>query len=144
MLLPLRDVAMLGSAGLPEVDDARTGRLGATLLGLAACVTEPRNPDAGCAGFGHLHLDALGIGVRLGALPASAALPPDRFGALAGTELSASLLRGAPGLIGASNDAGARVVEFSDGLEGPPAAGGTQDGTLGALGGDVVLDFTFD
>ncbi len=143
VLLPLRDIMTVDGAGLPQVEGVRAGPLGATLLGLTACVTEPRSPDLSCSGFGRLHLDVLGIDVRVGALPVATALPRDRFEAVAGALLSASLLRGAPGLIGASNEAGGRVLEFSHGLAGAAAAGGAQDGAIGGLGGDVVLDFTF-
>ena len=136
--LPLGDVAGLDAEGLPEILRVKAGALGTTLSEMTACVTEPRRTDPACADVGRLHLDALGIDLRMGTAPPGAALPRDRFGDLAGTLLSAALLRGAPALIGASNGSGGRVVRFQTALANP-AAGARQ----ATPDGDVSLDFTF-
>lgn len=138
VLLPLRDVVSVEAGGLPGVRAEATARLGAALTGLVSCVSQPRTAGAACAAFDRLHLDALDVRVLTGALPGVAVLPRDRFGRLASALLSAALLRNEAGLLGASDDAGQRVIAFDDALAGSaPAA--TSDG----VGGDVVLGFAF-
>ena len=141
VVLPLGAVVGIDGAGLPLVEAAPAAALGTTLAGLTACVTRPRSAASDCAGYDRLHLDALGIELRTGTLPPAAALPRDRFGDLAGALLSASLLRGAPGLIGASTDVGGRVVTFGGRLaaEGPAGSGPAGSGP----DGDLTLAFTF-
>lgn len=131
VVLRSSDVVSLDATGRPDIVTAPAAALGSALATLTACVTQPRSAVPACAGFEQLHLEALAIRLRTGALPPTADLPRDRSGDLAVALLSAALLRGTPGLIEASTDDGGRVVTFG--------------GSLAPAGspGDVTLAFDF-
>lgn len=136
VLLPLRQVVSVGGAGLPSVAVDAQEKLGAPLSAYTACVTQPRSAAVACSNFVRLALDLLTVRVRVGELPSGVLLPRNRFGDLAEALLAAVLLGGEPALIGASNEAGGRVVTFGTAAASPGISGSE-------VGGDLVLDFQF-
>jgi len=110
--LPLDQLSQPSSGAVPKFLDAPLAAVGEVLSRHVSCLEAARGNDTTCGNWSLLKLNDVHLDVQTGEKPSASALPSARFGQLASTIFTSTLLSAQPELLGMTGTGGLPLFQF--------------------------------